>query len=233
MKFKSVKTLLIGSIMTLACVHSAVAGIVITGTRVIYPAEEREVIIKLENTGKKPVLMQAWVDSGNPDDTPETASAPFNLTPPVNRINPDKGQSLRLVYTGSDLPQDRESIFWLNVLEIPPKDKTKTNALQMAFRSRLKIFYRPTNLEGNAFQAHEQIQWRKVAGGVTAYNPTPYHVSFVYISSDEKGQKIINDGGMIPPKSSQTFKIKGGASTIYPQYINDYGAINTLPQKVM
>ncbi len=40
------------------------------------------------------------------------------------------------------LPQDRESLFYLNVREIPPKPD-KPNVLQLAMQSRIKLFYRP------------------------------------------------------------------------------------------
>lgn len=38
-----------------------------------------------------------------------------------------------------DLPVDRESVFWLNVKEIPKKS-AEENVLQIAVRSRIKLF---------------------------------------------------------------------------------------------
>ncbi|PJI52023.1 molecular chaperone EcpD, partial [Methylobacterium radiotolerans] len=60
------------------------------------------------------------------------------------------------MHTGEPMPQDKESVFWLNVLEIPPKDKANQNLLQMAFRSRIKLFYRPAGLKGKAEDAPSQ-----------------------------------------------------------------------------
>ncbi|PZQ98785.1 MAG: molecular chaperone, partial [Flavobacterium psychrophilum] len=99
----------------------ASAGIVMTGTRVIYPASQKEVTIMLKNTENIPALIQTWIDKGDPDETPEKIYVPFVLTPAVVRIDGNKGQSLRLRYTGKGLASDRESIFWLNVLAVPPK----------------------------------------------------------------------------------------------------------------
>ncbi|SQI41529.1 Chaperone protein fimC precursor [Leminorella richardii] len=210
----------------------ALAGIVITGTRVIYPAGEREVTVKIDNRGDKPVLAQSWVDDGDPDATPETAKAPFTITPPVNRINAGKGQTLRLMYTGEPLPADKESVFWLSVLEVPPLNKEKQNQLQMAFRSRIKIFYRPAGLPGNANQAGQSVTWKKVKGGVEGTNPTPYHVSMANIAEDKEGKRLIGDGGMIAPGGKEFFPLKKSPSTIYPSYINDYGGIKPTPQPV-
>ncbi|EHV4506050.1 fimbria/pilus periplasmic chaperone, partial [Escherichia coli] len=119
------------------------ANVVITGTRVIYPAGQHNVNVQLTNVGISPSLIQAWIDNGDPKAAPETIKTPFVITPPIARIDGNKGQTLRLSYTGEPLPADRESVFYLNVLDIPPnpRDKNK-NYLQIAIRSRIKIFFR-------------------------------------------------------------------------------------------
>ncbi|SQI40047.1 Chaperone protein focC precursor [Leminorella richardii] len=76
---RSLTALLLSFVLT----APAMAGIVITGTRVIYPAGEREVTVKIDNRGDKPVLAQSWVDDGDANATPETAKAPFTITPPL------------------------------------------------------------------------------------------------------------------------------------------------------
>ncbi|HGU2579500.1 TPA: fimbria/pilus periplasmic chaperone, partial [Escherichia coli] len=38
------------------------AGMVIFGTRIIYPAEQKEVMVQLMNQGNRSSLMQAWID---------------------------------------------------------------------------------------------------------------------------------------------------------------------------
>ncbi|TKK23714.1 fimbrial biogenesis chaperone [Enterobacter cancerogenus] len=217
---------------SVALISPAAAGIVITGTRVVYPAAEREVTVKIDNRGDKPVLAQSWIDDGDANATPETARAPFTITPPVNRINPGKGQTLRLTYTGEALPTDKESVFWLNVLEVPPMSKEKQSQLQMAFRSRIKIFYRPSALAGDANLAGQSVTWKKVSGGVEGTNPTPYYVSLANIAEDKDGKKPIGSGGMIAPGGKMFFAISKSPSTIYPSYINDFGGINPLPQPV-
>ncbi|EOI1394316.1 molecular chaperone [Klebsiella oxytoca] len=208
--------------------HSA---IVITGTRVIYPAAEKEVSVKMNNNGSGPVLIQAWVDSGDPKSTPETAKAPFVLTPPINRVNAGRGQTLRLRYTGEALPQEKESIFYLNVLEVPPKvaNPDKQNRLQMAFRSRLKVFFRPAGLSRNAAtEAPSKVIWTRSGNQVTARNPTPFHITIAYLTEDDKGDKPISEGGMMAPGGTQTFILTKSVATFYPVVINDYGALRPL-----
>lgn len=202
----------------------AVASIVITGTRVIYPSDAKEVSVKLNNAGKLPVLVQSWIDKGDANAKPETIKVPFILTPPINRVEAGKGQTLRISYTGEALPVDKESVFWLNVLEIPAKSKVSTaeNYLQMAFRSRIKFFYRPVGLQGDANEAAKAVTWTAKGNTLLANNPTPYFVSFVTLSANDK--KI--EGSMVAPYSTQTVKLSGHAgSKVSGEYVNDFGAI--------
>lgn len=98
------------------------------------------------------MLIQVWMDKDNPKSTPETADAPFIATPQIFRMNANAGQALRLKFTGQPLPADRESLFWFNYLQFPAvkADDTERNRLSLLIKSRLKIFYRPAGLKGEA-----------------------------------------------------------------------------------
>lgn len=218
-------TLSLCSALLMLHAASVFASVVISGTRVIYPAGQKEVTVKLDNAGKAPVLAQSWIDNGDVKASPENISVPFILTPPINRIEAKKGQTLRISYTGAPLPADKESVFWLNVLEIPAKDKAmqSENQLQMAFRSRIKLFFRPAGLQGDANDAAKALTWSTDANGITATNPTPYNVSLVEVSLN--GKKV--EGQMVPPRGSIRFKdlsaTRGGKLTF--SSVNDYGAV--------
>jgi fimbrial chaperone protein len=59
-----------------------------------------------------------------------------------------KENTLRILdATNDQLPQDRETLFWMNVKAIPSMDKSKLsdNTLQLAIISRIKLYYRPAN----------------------------------------------------------------------------------------
>ena len=45
----------------------------IGGTRVVYPLENREVTVKLDNDRREPSLVQVWMDNGNADAKPGEA----------------------------------------------------------------------------------------------------------------------------------------------------------------
>ncbi|MBT9300138.1 fimbrial biogenesis chaperone [Pseudomonas sp. TAE6080] len=232
------KQLLLTGMATLMC-SQALAGVVITGTRLIYPADHKEITVKLNNNGTQPALTQSWIDTGDVKSTPTSSKAPFLLSPPVARIDPTKGQSLRLMFTGAPLAQDKESVFWLNVLEIPPKPEAGTdlNTLQMAFRSRIKLFYRPSDLPGTASEAIEQVQWQLVPArdgqglALQAFNPTAFYVSLVELELVAGAQRERSEDGMIAPGETRQFVLPAlkarpaGDALVEFNAINDYGAL--------
>ena len=88
--------------------------------------------------------MQSWVNA----DLEGNVKAPFTVTPPLFRLNGGKENTLRVVKTAQALPEDRESVFWLSVKTVPPEAEGKGNHLQIAVRTRIKLFYRPASLVG-------------------------------------------------------------------------------------
>jgi chaperone protein EcpD len=222
--------------LTLVAANTSRASVVIAGTRVIYDQREPEVTLKVSNVGKSPSLIQTWIDKGNAAISPSSIDVPFTITPPVARIDPGKGQTLRIIYTGEPLPQDHESVFWLNVLEIPPKpaeDEADANKLQLAFRSRIKLFFRPQGLKGVAQEAPAQVSWRLVMEkghpALQANNPSVYHVTFTDVTvTDGITKATFDDGGMVEPGASATFLLNGTVSaspSVKVRYhaLNDYG----------
>lgn len=203
------------------------ASVVINGTRVIYHSDAKEVSVKISNNGPLPVLLQSWIDNGDANAKPSTIKVPFVLTPPMNRVASGKGQTLRISYVGDALPADRESVFWLNVLEVPAKSQAKSeeNRLQMAFRSRIKLFYRPVGLEGNANDAAKALSWNAQNNRIQVTNPTPYYVSLVNITVNSK--KIAH--AMLTPHSTIPLDLPGKAGDkVIGSFVNDYGAVNAL-----
>jgi chaperone protein EcpD len=90
---------------------NAEASVTIGGTRVVYPLDQREVTVKLDNDSKSPSLVQVWMDDGHPDAKPGDIKVPFVITPPIFRMDANKSQTLRVMYSGEALPTDRESVY--------------------------------------------------------------------------------------------------------------------------
>ncbi|MGE6184068.1 molecular chaperone [Aeromonas media] len=184
----------------------------ISGTRVIYPANAREVTLELTNKGSTPSLVQVWIDAGDRRIRPGAEALPFLVTPPITRIEAQRGQSLRLAYLGQGLPQDRQSVFWLNVLEVPPSVKSTQvgqNLVQLAFRSRIKMFYRPSGLAGSPAEAVSRLGWQGLeGGGLRVSNPGPFHINLseVLLSGPHLAWR---EGGVLPPYGSLSLPMAG------------------------
>ena len=216
---------------------SASASVVMSTTRVIYPSDAREQTIQLTNQDDSPSVMQLWVDAGNAESTPQNADAPFIVTPPVFRINPKMGQTVRIVFTGKDLPQDRESVFYLNTLQIPSLSNAYAdqNQMMVMLRNRLKVFYRPAAIAGSAQKAPEQLsfhldseagKWR-----LSANNASGYYISLIEGSLVSGSHVASFTPSMIAPHSAQSWKVESAriddraAVRVKVKYVDDYGAI--------
>lgn len=215
---------------------AAHANVIIAGTRVIFPAADGEVTVRLTNQNSTPALVESWVDNGDPMSTPDKVKTPFLITPPLFRMEPNRDQSLRILFTHSDqpLPTDRESVFWLNVLEVPPKPSSlvtqNANTLQMAIRSRLKLFYRPTGLAGDPVKAPGELTFKASGAAVVAHNPTPYYVTITDIRVTVGGVAHKVDAGMVAPMSDLSLPVSdlkqapAAGSAIDYHCLNDYGS---------
>jgi chaperone protein EcpD len=211
------------------------ASVVIAGTRVIYNASDSEVTLKLSNAGKSPALTQVWLDKGDPAADPAKLDLPFILTPPLARVDPDKSQTIRIAYTGEALPKDQETLLWFNMLEVPPKPsatQTGQNYVQLAFRSRLKFFFRPAGLPGKADDAPDQLKWHLGTHGgqpaLVVSNPTPYHVTIVdaQLGAGQNAPKF-DQGDMVSPGAQAVLPLSGTTAAAGGKVsfttLNDYG----------
>ncbi|WP_148363220.1 fimbrial chaperone [Citrobacter youngae] len=214
----------------------AQADIVLSGTRIIYPEGQSSVTVHLDNKGQHPLLVQTWLDDGEENKAPEQIQTPFILTPPITRIDAEHGQTVRILYTGGKLPEDQEKLYWFNVLEVPPKDKSHAseNKLQLAFRTRIKFIYRPKSLNGDLESALKQVDWAfKNKGGKTflsAKNNSPYYLSLDNGAVLIGGQKYTVNTSMLIPHGEVDFLVTAFSSADISKHgkitysaINDFG----------
>lgn len=162
-------------IILLLCIPAGYAGVIINTTRVVFPGNQENTAIQLTNSGEMPSLVQSWVDEGDINSSPETSSAPFMVVPPVTRLAGSGGQQLKIRALKNSLPRDRESVFYLNVVDIPAKTATTGNTLQFALRTRIKLFYRPDDLSLPPDTVPEQISVSLSGETLILKNPSPYY----------------------------------------------------------
>lgn len=223
---------------------TAQAAIVLDGTRLVIPSDARSVTLGMQNTGNVPVLTQNWIDDGREDATPAEISVPFVLTPAIVRVEPGGSAIVRIAYTREPLPADRESLFYLNVMETPPRESNAENTLMFAIRTRIKMFFRPMSLRSGVGGAPAKLDWKLVRNAkgrpmLEVANPTPYYVTLVGIGVLSNHVRVEAGNGMVAPFDTARFELpKSGISTsqkglsVRYESINDHGGLQALEKRL-
>lgn len=222
-------------ISLLIIVFPSSASVVMTNTRVIYPSDAKERSVQLKNNDSFPNVVQVWTDINNSESTPENADGPFLALPAIFRIEPNRGQLFRLIYSGGELPKDRESLFYLNFLQIPPlsKDNAGENQMLVMLKNRVKIFYRPVEIKSNPENVGREISFNvnKINGGieVDVINKSPFYASFIDVKLISGNQELKVPVDMVEPKGNKLIKVYNQQFvSIHPMkvkftIVNDFG----------
>lgn len=209
----------IACVVVFSGVFVANAGVIIGGTRVIYDGGKKESSVSVKNPDAAPYLIQSWVES----QTGGAEKTPFIITPPLYRLGIGQQNIQRIVMVGS-LPQDKETLYWLNIKSIPSAPRQE-NSLQIAVKTRIKLIYRPSRLKGTVpEELADKLTWQRVGNKIQVNNPTSYVMNFnEIIVSGKKLEEV----GYVLPGQTATFTlpndIRSGAVDF--KIINDYGGV--------
>ncbi|MEB6377365.1 fimbria/pilus periplasmic chaperone [Leclercia adecarboxylata] len=208
---------LLASLLIMPGVSAVQAGIIIGGTRLIFDGSKKEAALNVKNPDDSPYLVHSWIDALSDS----AQKPPFIITPPLYRL--DKGQQNveRIVLTGA-LPQNRETLFWLNIKSIPSAT-TAENSLQIAVKTRIKLIYRPTSLKRSTPEEQaDKLIWRRNGNKIEITNPTDYVMNFNEIIV---GGKKVPEVTWILPHAQAAISLPEQTTTgaVIFKLINDYG----------
>ncbi|MCW9484860.1 fimbrial assembly chaperone [Klebsiella oxytoca] len=181
------------ALLLLAGVNSApFAAVNVDRTRLVFAASDIAQSLTLANDSVTPMLLQVWTDAGETASSPDNSRTPLVVLPPVFKMQPDELRTLRVMLSSRrSLPEDRESLFWLNIYQIPPElsaTKSATRKLVLPLRLRLKVFIRPTGLKAPAANDEQKLRFSIASQGITITNPTPWYMSLTVTAT--KGIRI-------------------------------------------
>ncbi|WP_244136150.1 fimbria/pilus periplasmic chaperone [Burkholderia sp. BCC0801] len=192
------------------------AALYVVGTRFVYPGDAHAMTMLARNGGEAPILVQAWLDDGDANADPSHLRVPFVVTPPLARVEPAQSLSIRVQAVGALAP-DRESRFWINLLEVPPAARAGDHTLRIAYRLRMKVLYRPAGLAGEADDAPNRLAWTRAGGSatapVTAINPTPYYVTLTRLLLNGEPVALANGSVEVAPFDRVDVPIGADADT--------------------
>ncbi|QJW53196.1 putative fimbrial chaperone YfcS [Serratia plymuthica] len=206
----------------------AQAAIALDRTRVIFDGDQNSVSLNISNQNKQlPYLAQAWLEDGEGNKV----QSPLVVLPPVQRVEPGKPSQVKIqaLPAAKQLPQDRETLYYFNLREIPPKSD-KPNTLQIALQTRIKLFYRPSAITPTQAEMatpwQEKLTLSKQGDKYQVNNPTPYYITIVDAGSKKGAEGVKGfEPLMVPPKGNASLGVSaaalGGAPVL--TYINDYG----------
>jgi len=210
--------------LLLAWCTVAQAAMVLSQTRVVVSPDAPRAELVVRNADRQPLLLQVWVDAGQSRQTqaaPAQHATPFLIDPPVLRIEPGEARSLRvlLVNTPADLPTDRETLFWLNVLEVAamPALSDHDARLDVSVLSRLKLFYRPASMRVAPVPALRfHVTREDKTAWLVIHNPAPVHQTLGSLALRTEDAALALDAPMIAPFESARVRVPPAALSHAP-----------------
>lgn len=216
------------ALIALCLINNAQAAIGLDRTRVIFDGSKDAVSMNITNNNDKlPYLAQGWIE----DEQGQKITTPLTVLPPVQRLEPGKNSQVKVqaLAAAKQLPQDRETVYYFNLREIPPRSD-KANTLQIALQTRIKLFYRPASIMPSQQELstpwQEKLTLIREGDHYQVNNPTPYYVTLVDARSGKDAKTAPDfEPIMVPPRASLKLGPSAAVlgSTPYLTYINDYG----------
>ncbi|MBD0920581.1 molecular chaperone [Klebsiella michiganensis] len=195
-------------------------------TRIILNQSDKSVSVRLTNQSTTiPFLAQSWIE----DKDNKKSRNYITAVPPMVRLEAGEQVQVRLIPqpTLTQLPADRESLFYFNVREIPPRSEQK-NVMQIAMQSRIKIFWRPKAVEVKNGQVNltGKFDVNRTASGLTLKNNSPYFITVGYIGTNGKTLLPKTSSMMAEPFGLASQEIKDLPANFQVGFIGDYGGLN-------
>jgi len=195
-------------------------------TRVIFNQSDQAQSINLINSGESATLLQLWTDEGDMTLSPDASITPVVVLPPVIKMFPGEMRSIRLLLSSRQpLPADKESLYWLNIYQIPALKKEVNVAERkviLPLRIRMKIFVRPAGLKAPQVTDPEKIRFKATGNTLTITNPSPWYMS---MNVNAGGKSWVKNISLAPLSSAQINndgqKKKG--DTVTYEVMNDQG----------
>lgn len=213
-----------GMVAALMLSQAANATLATDQTRYIFQGDKESLGITVKNNDKEHTFGgQAWVDNIVEKDTRPT----FVVTPSFFKVKANGQQTLRIIKAGDHLPQDKESVYWLNLQDIPPA--LKGSGLAIALRTKMKLFYRPEALIAGRKGAEERISLQARPDGKSVLvNTTPYIYAIgSLLDANNKPVRVDTEAAqkLLMFMPGDEVQVKGAVSKV--SSLNDYGVLQT------
>lgn len=215
------------ALMIMSISNHALGAFVINGTRYIFDEEKKNISFEVTNNSEQTYGGQIWVDNTN-QDKEDVFMVP---APNFFKAKPNQKQVIRLLNVNPELPKDRESLFWLNVQEIPPKPaESDGSMIAIALNTQVKLIYRPKALKDGRLNAEKNVQLLRKGGEIIFNNPTPYYFAVVGVKQAGKDVNITPEQSAALAQLGPFSEVSLGKLTldgvVSIDAINDWGGVD-------
>ena len=218
---------LFAAISLIAVTTQASAAFSLGGTRLII-ASNSSASMEVNNDATSRYGMQAWVE----DDKGHDPGKALVVTPGFMAI--DGGQKTVLRLLSFVPPAKQEKLYYLNVQEIPPKDKNADghSRLALAVRTRIKVLVRPPELNSGRKDAEQAIEISRAGSGLRFHNPTPYYFAVATVTAGGKDHSKTALGVFTPGGTVRLNNLSATGGKVKLATLDDYGARHTYTYQV-
>lgn len=207
-------------------------GVFLGRTRVIFnSSSESESLSVTNSSSTNPWLLRSWISGGDSNTQKEKT---FIITPPLYKLEPSNTINLKINKLSAKFPSNQESLFYVNVMAIPPmtnsqKSEAGEAKINFSINNKIKLLYRPESLNNKSDieNAYNSLKLKKQSGGIVFENQSPYYITLTDIKYN--GKTNDETGFMLSPFSESLIKCSGACNNVNYKIINDFGGVT--PEK--
>ncbi|STB30926.1 fimbrial chaperone protein [Citrobacter braakii] len=201
---------------------SSHAAFVLNSTRYVFDEKRENISVQVDNQSTQEYGGQIWIENQDQNDK----NVYFVPSPTFFKVADQHKQILRILKINDALPKDKESLFWINIQEIPKAPKDGVNALSIALHTQVKMIYRPDILKDKRENAEKNIKLINDESSTVLFNDSPYYFALINVKQNGKnvnlGDDVKNKIAVFSPfeKISLNKKLTGNISFVA---FDDYG----------
>ena len=214
--------------LTLCCsfiplvAHSS--GVQLDRTRVVMGEEKNEAFVEVANFLSTPALVRTTFE-----DLDGKAVESFMAIPPLYRLDSNKSNRIRIVNVDK-LTDKHESVFYVRIVAYPGGEAVE-NSLRFGIGQRIKLFYRPKQIDYDSQEVAERLRWSYQKGFLKVENPTALSISMTKIQVGEETMKA----KMLLPHQSATYQLQQKplpSHKVLVTYVDEFGSYKQQTSKL-
>ncbi|CAG9435396.1 molecular chaperone [Providencia alcalifaciens] len=223
---------LVGLSLVMTSVVASDGGITLgNSTRIIFNGDEKRVSFPASNDTEQDYVFHGQVLTKQLDQF----SRSFIVSPEVVHLKAGESKQIQIVLLGGDMPQDRESLFYLQGHFLPSdmNSADSTVGMRMSYVLQMKLFYRPEKLKASfdaVDKVADQLSFEFKNKILTVTNRSPYYLTLNSLFCKDIFIPTPDDKSMLEPFSNVSFAVElDEVPSLTWTLLND-GGFTTEPQ---